>query len=282
MPDVKDKAAESALENFFGNIDVSDVVPKAGDDKPGESGKKETKDAVSKEEFERLQKEYNDLKSKYGASSAEAKRLLDKLQAVEPYMPILDLIQNDEGAYNALSNYIKGNQTVQDSVKAELGLSEDFEFNQQEAINNPGSDSAKVLQRMMEKTAQKVAKQTEQTVTQKMADKERKEAIRQEALALKAKFKLSDDELAEFFNKIKGYRPTLEDLFLALNKDKVQENLINNIVNEKLGPKNKQNRSVGKAGGGSEQSVEHLIMDTIINSDAGPSQSKELADFFKV
>jgi len=270
MPEV----VENTLDNFFKeaiSVEESKTVENV----------KKSNAEISKEEFEALKKELNDTKSKLGASSAEAKRLsaqINEIGDMKDYAPIIDLLKKDEGAVAAITNYVNSSQSVQDSVKAELGLSEDFEYDQQEAINDPNSDSAKVMNRMMEKTAERIASEKVNVLTKQAEEEKRRDALMAQAKELQIKHKLDAEQLKEFISKIDTYQLTLEDMFMIINKDKIQENFVNNIVKEKLGSQTSANRSLGSSSGG-EKSVESKLMDAFVNSDTG--EGGALADFFK-
>jgi len=270
------KVDENTLNSFFNGMDVPDPATLAEENANKGDGEK----VVSREEYEAIKKELNDTKSKYGASSANAKRLHEKTQAFEKYSPIYDLLEKDEGAVNALSNYINKNQSVQDSVKAELGLDSDFEYSEQDAVNNPDSDSAKVMQRMMEITAEKVSNKKAQDQEAKFAADKRREVLHAEGQDLKAKYNLNEEDFNSFIDKVNSHKMTLEDLYLVINKDKVQENLVNNIVKEKLGNNSQSRRSLASVGDSADKSVESSIMDVLVSVDHGTDKEKGLTDFF--
>ena len=90
------------------------------------------------QEVETLQKRYSD-------SSREAQRLNGQLKEIEPYMPILEAMREDPNLISHVRNYFEGGGQTPQTMADKLSLPEDFEFEADEAFQNPDSDSARVL-----------------------------------------------------------------------------------------------------------------------------------------
>ena len=85
------------------------------------------------------------LKKRYADSSSEGKRLNQRLSELEPYMPILDEMRKDPNLVSHVKGYFEGGGQTPQSMVEQMKLGEDFIFDPDEAIANPTSDSAKVL-----------------------------------------------------------------------------------------------------------------------------------------
>ena len=95
-----------------------------------------------------------DWKKRYEDSSREAVRLSDQYREVEPFVPVLEAMKNDSGLVDHVRNYLVNGGTPEKSIQAELNLGEDFIFDQQEAMVNPDSDSAKMMNAHVDKMVQ--------------------------------------------------------------------------------------------------------------------------------
>jgi len=85
------------------------------------------------------------LQKRYSDSSREAKRLNGKLNELEPYMPILDAMREDPNLITHVRNYFEGGGQAPESMAQNMELSEDFQFDPDDAFTDPKSDSAKVF-----------------------------------------------------------------------------------------------------------------------------------------
>ena len=82
-----------------------------------------------------------DWKKRYQDSSREAQKLNEQYKQVEPFIPILDTMKNDSGLVDHVRDYLENGGEPAKSVQEQLGLDEDFIYDEQEAMTNPESDS---------------------------------------------------------------------------------------------------------------------------------------------
>ncbi len=151
-----------------------------------------------------------------------------QLDELKPFVPVLDAMKQDTGLVEHVRNYLLGDgNKPSKSVMEKLNLDEDFTFDGHEAVTEPDSDSAKMLNAHVD-TA--VAERVNQILGQ-----EKQRAVAYQDQAKKAKeaeeFKKSkgytDEEFNEFISKAKSHVLTLEDAEMILNKDKVKGNIAN-------------------------------------------------------
>ena len=164
---------------------------------------------------------------RYSDSTREAQKLGAELKNLEPLKPLLEVMKKDPNLIPYIRNYLESGGKPDKTVQDELKLDEDFVFDPHEAVTNPDSDSAKVMNQM-------VNKQVEQRM-QKHVGVERKRVQQAQMHARLAKaekdfrdrHKMTDVEFTDFQEKAKGHRMTLDDAFYLVNRDKVQKNVAN-------------------------------------------------------
>ena len=96
----------------------------------------------------------NPYKKRYSDSSREAieQRKINKDN--ERYGALINVMKQDPNVVDVVRNYLEsGKQPT--SVKEAMGVDEDFVFDPDEAMSNPSSDSARMLEGYVDKVAQK-------------------------------------------------------------------------------------------------------------------------------
>ena len=168
-----------------------------------------------------------DWQKRYSDSSREAQRLSAEVKNLEPLKPLLEVMQKDPKLIPYIREYLESGGKPDQTVQEKLRLDEDFVFDSHEAVTNPESDSAKVMNHMVnqqvEQRMQKHLKSERQRIN---ASKAKSEMQKAEA-DFKERHNLTNDEFREFQEKAKGHRMTLDDAFYLVNRDKVQQNVAN-------------------------------------------------------
>jgi len=154
---------------------------------------------------EDLARAYQNLERQHTVSRQELARL-------EKAKPLIDAITEDEGLYQLIDDYFRSPDS--DRQKRALGLPEDFQMDMNEAIQDPNSDSAKVLAKIVESQASKIVEQRE-------AAARTKQQLSRQAEDLKSKYGLNDDQITELVRESQSIPLTLEDVFLLRNKDNI-------------------------------------------------------------
>ena len=96
----------------------------------------------------------NPYKKRYADSSREAVKLAEQYKSVEPFVPVLEAMKNDSGLVEHVRDYLVNGGQPSKSIQSSLGLDEDFIYNEQEAMSDPGSDSAKLMNAHVDKIVQ--------------------------------------------------------------------------------------------------------------------------------
>ena len=168
-----------------------------------------------------------DWEKRYSDSSREAQRLSAEVKNLEPLKPLLEVMQKDPKLIPYIREYLESGGKPDETVQEKLRLDEDFVFDSHEAVTNPESDSAKVMNHMVnqqvEQRMQKHLKSERQRVNASRAKGEMQKA----EVDFKERHNLTNDEFRDFQEKAKGHRMTLDDAFYLVNRDKVQQNVAN-------------------------------------------------------
>ena len=104
-------------------------------------------------------------------------------------------------------------------------MDEDFEFDANEAVQNPNSDSGKVFEKMMEN-------QVNKRLNTVMAAEKQKNAMAQQQMVKQMEMKkfqeekgLSDVDMQNFVQKAQQHTMTFEDAWNVVNKEQAQNNV---------------------------------------------------------
>ena len=209
-----------------------------------------------------------DWKKRYEDSSREAVRLSEQYKDVEPFVPVLQAMKNDSGLVDHVRNYLVNGGEPEKSIQENLGLGEDFMFDQQEAMTEPDSDSAKLMNANVDRMVQGRVGQMIQ------AEKQRAQQVQQantrvtEEQAFREKNSMSDKDFETFKAKAQEHVMTLDDVNYLLNRGQNNENVANSAKKDMLNQmKNVRNMPTSASGAN--------------NQDPGRSESDEVFDAIK-
>jgi len=176
----------------------------------------------------------NPYKKRYQDSSREAVKLRDKYKEVEPFVPVLEAMKNDSGLVEHVREYLVNGGNTPKSVQDQLGLDEDFMFDANEAMTDPDSDSAKVLDAQVDKVVQRRVGQiyeTEKANAAKMQHEASRQVMESE---FKEKRSMTDEQFDVFREKAQNHVLTLEDIDYLLNRDQANANVVQSTKNDML------------------------------------------------
>lgn len=163
-------------------------------------------------------KAVDNLKSRYSASSKEAKRLNTRLNELEPYMPILDAMKDDPNLINHVRNYFEGGGNAPSGMKEQLQLDEDFMFDGNEAFDNPDSDSARVLNATIDGLVQK-------RLNNYASNQKAENARLASESEFRQKYQLEDGEWTDLVSFAKSKQLDLEDIYYLKNRENREQNI---------------------------------------------------------
>jgi len=209
-----------------------------------------------------------DWKKRYEDSSREAVRLSDQYREVEPFVPVLQAMKNDSGLVDHVRNYLVDGGKPEKSIQDHLGLEEDFMFDQQEAMTDPDSDSAKLMNAHVDRLVQGRVGQMIQAEKQRSQQVQQANARVTEEQSFREKNSMSDKDFETFKAKAQEHVMTLDDVNYLLNRGQNNDNVANSVKKDMLTQmKNVRNMPTSASGAN--------------NQDPGRSESDEVFDAIK-
>lgn len=214
-----------------------------------------------------------DWAKRYKDSSREAVKWRDRYKQVEQFMPVLNAMKNDSGLVEHVRDYLTGGGKPSESIQEKLGLDEDFIFDQQEAMQNPESDSAKLMNAHVDGLVQErvngMLNQEKERAYATQITREKKEA----EIDFKQRNNMSDEEFDEFKEQAKSHKMTFDDIHYLLNKDKTAKNVAQNTKQEMLNQmKNVRSIPTSASGANSQKiskSEDREIFENILGFNGG-------------
>ena len=218
--------------------------------------------------------ENNPYKKRYTDSSREAVKMNQQLRQLKPFVPVLNAMKKDSGLVEHVRDYLQSGGTPDKTVKDKLNLSEDFEYDANEAVENPDSDSAKVMNAQIDKVVnQRVGK---------VLDAEKKNSFmkrklinqRKGEIEFIKKHKLNKEQFLDFKKQAQSRRLSLDDIYYLLNKDKSNQNIANSTKQDMLAQmKNVRDiptsASDSNNQGTARKSTSDSIFDSMLDVDGG-------------
>ena len=194
-----------------------------------------------------------DWEKRYTDSSREAVKWRDRYKEVEQFVPVLDAMKNDSGLVDHVRNYLVNGGEPAKSIQQELKLDEDFVFDQQEAMTDPDSDSAKLMNAHVDGLVkQRVGEMvsTEQQRAQQIYAAKQKE---QQEAEFKAKHNMDEEQFEAFKADAQQHVMTLDDVNIILNQKNVAKNVASSTKKEMLNQmKNVRNMPTSASGANSQ------------------------------
>jgi hypothetical protein len=204
------------------------------------------------------------LKKRYGDSSREAKKLNGQLKEIEPYMPILEAMREDPNLITHVRNYFEGGGQTPQNLGEKLNLPEDFEFESNDAFQNPESDSAKLMGATIDGIVQRRlngALQGQRAENSKLAKE----------TSFRQKHELNDDEWEDFVEYAKSKSLELDDIYYLKNRQNRDGQIADTTrkeMQDKMRDVQQQPGSLATAGGSQvESSPDDAIFNSILGTD---------------
>tara|TARA_R100000781_G_scaffold110152_1_gene75428 strand:- start:11 stop:859 length:849 start_codon:yes stop_codon:yes gene_type:complete len=255
----------SDSDDFFAQLEdsVNGVVSEG-------SNQEETVQEVTHQEVggstDNWDNESNPYKKRYKDSSREAVKLNDQLRQLEPFMPVLEAMKTDSGLVDHVRNYLQSGGQPAQNVKEYLNLKEDFSYDPTEAIEDPASDSAKVLAAHVDSVVQQRIGQVLTQEKQNAAQVQGRLLQKKNEESFKEKHGMTEQEFSQFKASAQERKLTLDDVYLILNKDKSNQNVANATKTEMLSQmKNVRNMPTSASDSNSQGSGKKGAADSIFD-----------------
>ena len=219
--------------------------------------------------------ELDNLKKRYSDSSREAQNLRAQLNELKPFVPVLDAMKQDSGLVNHVKDYFENGGNVSPDFKKQLKLDDDFQFDPDEMISNPDSDSRKVFDKMVGNMVNKKADEIMSSQEKMNQQKAYSGQVQAQAREFMERHGMTPDEFKAFTNEAKSRIQqrgiTFEDMYLMLKQGEVSKNVANSTKNDMLNQmKNVRDipTSVGSANNaGKSNNQDDNVFDALLNSD---------------
>ena len=217
-----------------------------------------------------------DWQKRYTDSSREAVKWRDKFKQVEQFMPVLDAMKQDSGLVDHVRDYLKGGGKPAKSIQEELKLDEDFVFDQHEAMTNPDSDSAKLMNAHVDSMVkQRVVEMADFEKKKYAVQTQARDRQNQESEFMKRN-NMSEEEFKAFKAKAKNHIITLDDVNYILNKDQAASNVAQSTKKDMLNQmKNVRNMPGSASGVNSQGSGKEDADRDVFNSILGFDQATD-------
>tara|TARA_R110002012_G_scaffold312853_1_gene523939 strand:- start:1534 stop:2448 length:915 start_codon:yes stop_codon:yes gene_type:complete len=215
----------------------------------------------------------NPYKKRYGDSSREAQKMKQELDNLRPFVPVLEAMKKDSGLVEHVRDYLQTGGAPTQAVEKKLGLPEDFEFDANEAVTSPDSDSGRLLNTYVDGAVQARVKQMVQSEKDNVTKIQQKARKQKEESEFKEKHNMTDEEFTQMVGNAQQHTLTLEDVYYLVNRDKSAANIADNTKKDMLKQmKNVQSMptSAGStnSAGSANKSQDDQLFDSILGSDS--------------
>ena len=212
-----------------------------------------------------------DWEKRYKDSSREATRMREELNRLSPFTPVLEAMETDSGLVDHVRGYFENGGKPAKSMQEQLGLDEDFVYDESEALTDPNSDSAKLkdayTQQLVDQKVNTILQQKEQ----QNAQATQQQRMKVEAEEFKAKNNMTDDQFNQMMEASKNRRMTLDDIHYLVNKDQTTANVAKSTKQDMMNQM-KNVRDIPASVGGinsprAERSSQDQVFDALLGSD---------------
>ena len=213
-----------------------------------------------------------DWQKRYKDSSREAVKMKTALNQLKPFVPVLDAMKKDSGLVDHVRSYLKEGGSPDKSIKEKLKLDDDFEFDPQEAISDPESDSAKLQNAHIDQLVQSRVNNVLGREKQNAAIQQQKFMQKRREVDFIKKHKMTPQEFSQFKNVAKNSSLSLDDVYYLINKDKTEKNVANSTRKDMLNQmKNVRNMPVSQSNANSQAppaNADDKVFDALIGNDS--------------
>ena len=214
-----------------------------------------------------------DWEKRYTDSSREAVKWRDRYKEVEAFVPVLDAMKKDSGLVEHVRNYLNDGGAPAKSVQEQLNLGEDFMFDGQEAMTDPDSDSAKVMNAHVDGLVQQRVGQMLNMEKQRANQIYAAQTRKSEEMEFMERNKMTPEQFEDFKDKAKNHRMSLDDVNYLLNRDQAANNVAQSTKQDMLKQmKNVRNMPTSASGvnsqGGKDNDVDRDVFNSILGFDS--------------
>ena len=212
-----------------------------------------------------------DWEKRYKDSSREATKMREELNRLSPFTPVLEAMETDNGLVEHVRGYFENGGKPAQSMQEQLGLDEDFVFDETEAMPDPNSDSAKLKEAYTQQLVDQKVNTILQQKEQQHAQANQQQRMNVEAQEFKARNNMTDEQFNQMMELSKGRRMTLDDINYLVNKDTTTANVAKSTKQDMMNQM-KNVRDIPASVGGinsprAERSSQDQVFDALLGSD---------------
>ena len=181
--------------------------------------------------------ELGQMKKRYSDSSREAQKMKAQLNELKPFIPVLNAMKKDSGLVDHMRDYLLNGGNVPTNIKEKLKLDKDFEFDMDDMVNDPKSDSAKVFTSMVGNVVNTRANEILAKEEQKAQAVKQDIEYRSQAKAFMEERGMNEKEFLGFVEKAKSKvngSLSLDDMYHLVNRDEVNSKVAANTKADML------------------------------------------------
>ena len=266
-------ALEDSVNSMVQEPEKPETQTAATPDNQGSNQTVETEASVSQSSEG---SELDNLKKRYSDSSREAQNLRAQLNELKPFVPVLDAMKRDNGLVNHVRDYFQNGGQVNTDMKKQLKLDDDFQFDPDEMISNPNSDSRKVFDNMVNNLVNQKANEIVAQQTQQAQQYQQVESVKQQAAEFMKRHQMTEDEFRAFANEaqenIRRNGITLEDMYTMFNKSKVSKNVADatkkDMLDQMKNVRNMPSTASGANSSSGEKNADEKVFDALLGLDS--------------
>ncbi|QDP62282.1 MAG: hypothetical protein GOVbin2066_49 [Prokaryotic dsDNA virus sp.] len=270
---VEGNPKEFGSDDFFDAMDRQ-VNGAIMDDQPIEATPQNTAgptQATQQQNIEGTSTNDVDWEKRYKDSSREAVKMREQINELKPFVPVLEAMKRDSGLVDHVRNYLVEGGKPSKSVKEQLGLDEDFIYDESDAMGNPDSDSAKVFNAHVDRLVQNRVGGILDDERKRSLQARAKMAKQREIMDFKNRHEFTDEQVQEIIGQAQQRRMTLDDMYYLLNRDKASANVARSTKQDMM-EQMKNVRNIPTSAGGvnsprAEVSADDQAFDSIMGSD---------------
>tara|TARA_R110002020_G_scaffold130974_1_gene292847 strand:+ start:5565 stop:6479 length:915 start_codon:yes stop_codon:yes gene_type:complete len=237
-PTVLEQSEDSKVDDFFDSLDkeLNDVVYDTTQSEQATQPQEQSNAPVQavSENTDVWDNDSNPYKKRYSDSSKEAIRLSEQYKEVEPFVPVLKAMKDDSGLVDHVRDYFESGGKASQTIQQKLELDEDFMFDANDAVSEPDSDSAKVMNAHVDSIVQQRIGQVLEGEKNKAMTAKKNQHKKEEESAFREKTGMSEEDFNTMVAEAKNHKLTLDDIYYVLNRDKNATAVRNSTQREML------------------------------------------------
>lgn len=186
----------------------SDTEDNSEDSEP--KGEQDEKILGKFNDYDELINSYQEIEKKLGKNSDA----VNKLRELNPVLPMLEAMLGDETFLEMAENYFTNPEAQAEALKRQIGVDDNFVFDLNNALSDPKSEDAKVLNRLMQAKTVTQPKNTHNNTNQTQTDTEAKKQLME-------KYGISESEFEETMAKAQNHTISHDDIYFLMNRESI-------------------------------------------------------------